>query len=535
MTCEQAVFACAQGDVRMTKDVILSATTRKNLTAIQMAEAKVARISEKMATGQRVNTIIDDPRNFTEASALLTRTKNLSRLLDGIGQNVRAIDVALSGTEAIYDMLDQAETVATDSLDKLLNNETDPKVVQQTLSIAGANLQDVIAGDNPVGYWRMDGNATSAGSTGGINGIPQNGVTFGGAPLYTKGGGPSAEFDGVNQGILIPDSVDINLANHPERTVELVFNADTVAGRQVLYEEGASVNAFTIYIDNGRLYAVGRDAGGWGPPNISVPINAGETYHVAFVFDWATTQRFEVYVDGASIGSVPVNANFPPHSGDIGIGYSPDSTWYHDGASGAPNYFDGRISDVALYNTAMTDADMQARVDAFVSSQAVRYINVDYQALIDEIDNLAEDAHYRGINLLMNDDMTTYFNETYTNSLLTEAEDFTVNGLGLFSFNFNDEDTVRDIIDRVQNAKERVRAFGTTILHDLSVIKARNVSIEQAINTHKAGAADLTEADLNEEGASMLAANTRLELSQAALALATEFDRAILSVLTAGQ
>lgn len=515
----------------MTKDIVLSDAARKNITAIKTAEEKIARISERLATGKRVNSVIDDPRNFTAASELMSRTRDMSKLLDGIGQNIRVIDEALNGVEAISHLLDHAEVAATESLEKLLLGEDDPKVIQQGSSFASERLQDVIQADSPLGYWQFDGSASNIGSLAGVDGISQNGVTFGGAPLYYGGGG-SAEFNGVDQGIGIPSNAAINTTQQPQRTVELVFNADTTAGRQVLYEEGGIYNAFSIYIDNGRLYATGRDQADWGPANISTPISAGQTYHVAFVFDWTDTQTFQVYVDGSNIGSVPVNVGFAAHSGAIGVGYSPDGTWYHDGASTFPNYFDGRISDLALYNDALSAAQIQARADTFSNAQTSHYINIDYQNLIEQIDNIAEDAHYRGINLLKNEDMTTYFNQTYTSSLLTEGEDFTIKGLGLLSHGFKDIDTVRDIIDRVRAAQDRVEQFGTRILHDLSIMKTRNINLEESIITHQAGADDLTQADMNEEGANLLAASTRLTLSQTSLALAADFNKSILNVLS---
>ena len=512
-------------------DIVLNSAIRNNITAIQRAEEKANKISERLATGNRVNSIIDDPRNFTAASFLKARTDGMNKLLDGIGQNIQAIDMALNGVGAIKNLLEQARIVATQTKEFLKLGEQDPRVEERIVAASPNPLNTLITADNPQAYWRMDGNANNAGSVGGINGIPQNGVGFSGAPLYSNGAGPSAEFNGINQGIRIPDNNAINLQSHPRRTVELVFNADTVSGRQVLYEEGGGVNSFTIYIDNGRLYAVGRDQGAWGPPNISTPINAGQTYHVAFTFDFPGAGEFNVYVDGNNIGSAPVNASFPPHSGDIGIGYSPDGTWYHDGTNGSPNYFDGRISDVALYNAVLTEADFQARANSLISGQSSAFINIDYENLINQIDDIAQDANYRGINLLKNDDMTTYFNEAYTSFLVTEAENFTIEGLGLRDRNFNNLRDVDDIIDRVEAAIERVRKYGDSIIQDLGIIKTRNINLESAIITHKSGAADLTLADMNEEGANMLAAGTRLELSYQALALAADFNNTILQVI----
>lgn len=237
------------------------------------------------------------------------------------------------------------------------------------LPAAGNPLSGLILDDNPVAYWQLNessGTTASNQGTGGaaIDGTYTNGPTLSQASLYA-GGGPSVAFDGVNDHVHIPDSSLINTSTHAERTVELVFNANDVTTRQVLYEEGATVNGLTIYIDDDRLHITGEDDGNWVDASISAAISPFETYHVAFVFD-QPNDSFTGYLNGVDIGSVTVDDTiFPSHSGDVGIGGANEGVQFHDGeASGDGFYFDGRISDVALYNTALTQSDFQDRATA---------------------------------------------------------------------------------------------------------------------------------------------------------------------------
>ena len=228
-------------------------------------------------------------------------------------------------------------------------------------------LSATILANNPAGYWLLDetsgttaDNIGAVGSAidGTINGSP----TLGAAALYSSGGA-SIDFDGTNDGILIPDDASINTSTYTEKTVELVFNADDVTTRQVLYEEGGTTHGLTIYLDGGNVYVTGEHDGVWVDANINASVSTGTTYHVAFVFDQAANS-FEGFLDGVSMGSVTVgNATFPSHSGDIGIGYAPDGVQFHDGESGGGFHFDGRISDVAVYTTALTAAEITARAD----------------------------------------------------------------------------------------------------------------------------------------------------------------------------
>ncbi len=234
-----------------------------------------------------------------------------------------------------------------------------------TVTPAATPLSNQILANNPIAYWRLDETsgttAVNMGSLGAsVNGTYGTGTTLNNATLYPNGGNNSAQFDGINGLISIPDNAAINLNTVPQRTIELVFNADTVAGRQILYEEGATVNSIAMYIDNGNLYVASNDSGEWGPFNINTPIVAGQTYHASLVLDTTGSGTFTGYLDGVAFGSGATPTSLDPHSGDIGIGGINGGVWFHDGPDGsATGYnFQGRISDVALYNGALTAAEL---------------------------------------------------------------------------------------------------------------------------------------------------------------------------------
>ena len=239
---------------------------------------------------------------------------------------------------------------------------------------AGTTLADVILADSPVGYWQLNETsgalAHNLGSGGAIDGLLNNGVTVDQGPLYV-GGTTGMRFDGVDDYIHIPDSTLINTAAVTERTVELVFNADVTTGRQVLYEEGGGTNALTIYIDAGSIYFAVRDSGEYGPFSISTAVTAGVTYHVAAVFDSVTANLFTGYLDGAVVGTGATATDLDAHSGDIGIGAQNDGNYYHDGADSSArlNEFQGLISDVAIYNSSLSLADVQERSDIVAGLQ----------------------------------------------------------------------------------------------------------------------------------------------------------------------
>ncbi len=238
-------------------------------------------------------------------------------------------------------------------------------------------LSEEILGKNPDAYWQLNDGGTIAvnqGSIGtSIDGSLANGVLTGQAALYS-GGGQSMFFDGVNDQLIIPNSTFINTAAVTERTIELVFNASSTTGRQVLWEEGGGTNALSIYLDGSNIYFNVRDAGEYGPFTISSSITAGETYHAAVTFDSVTNDLFTGYLNGAVVGTGITTTDLDGHSGAIGIGFDNGGTYYHDGPTGTTaNYFNGFISDVALYNRTLSEDDIQehaALVTGFIAGGA---------------------------------------------------------------------------------------------------------------------------------------------------------------------
>lgn len=246
-------------------------------------------------------------------------------------------------------------------------------VVDSQVQSAGLSnpVATSILSDNPVAYWALNETSGTNIINYGTQGSAIDGTRIGGAgllagDLYTNDDN-SISFDGVNDGILIPDSAFINTGTYTAKTVELTFNADDVTSRQVLYEEGGGTHGFSIYLFNNRVYVTGEHDGVWVDADISSAISTGTTYHVAFVFD-SVANSFTGYLDGVDMdGGTTVTvggATFPAHSGDIGIGYSPDSWQTHDGELGSGFHFDGRISDVAIYTDALTQTQIQDHVDA---------------------------------------------------------------------------------------------------------------------------------------------------------------------------
>jgi len=510
----------------LTNSISLGEGLRNNLFSAKSTQRAFDKTSYRLATGKRVNSAIDNPINFFKSSVFGHKATTLNKKIEDIGLSLRTIQEADAGLTGIDHMLKLAKSVATERLAELRaipGIQTGPDL---------APLSDQILADNSVSYFRLNegagGSAADSGTLG-SNATYQNGPTLGAPALY-ENGDQSVAFNGINQGVRVPDSAQINLATHSQRTVELVFNANDTSGRQVLYEEGGTVNAFSIYIDNGQLHVNGRDSGAWGPANISASIQAGETYHVAFTFDYTGENTFTGFLNGNPIGSTSTNAIFPAHSGDIGIGFMNNDSYFHDGPqNGNGLYFDGRISDVAIYNDRLSNDALLNRANSVLGNQPIDR-NEEFELVLDQIDRMAADSGYKGINLLLNNDLITNVNNDGTSSIQTQGRFITSEGLKIQRDGFSDERELPRIISSIDNAIRQVRAFRRQIAIDNTLLTTREEFTIGTVNTLKASADDLTLADLNKEGANLLALDTRSQLGQISLALAGETTRNVLDL-----
>jgi flagellin-like hook-associated protein FlgL len=123
------------------------------------------------------------------------------------------------------------------------------------------------------------------------------------------------------------------------------------------------------------------------------------------------------------------------------------------------------------------------------------------------------------------------FNEDGSSTLAIAGVDFTATGLGLTTQTgdaFQTNAGVNAAIDELDAATATLRAQASTFGSNLSIVQARQDFTKNMISVLQIGADQLVLADSNEEGANMLALNTRQQLSTVALSLAAQADQNVL-------
>ena len=93
-------------------DIVLSAGVRQNLLSLQSTAELMATTQNRLATGKKVNSAMDNPSNFFTSQSLSHRAGDLNSLLDSIGQAQKTIEAADHGITAITKLVESAKSIA---------------------------------------------------------------------------------------------------------------------------------------------------------------------------------------------------------------------------------------------------------------------------------------------------------------------------------------------------------------------------------------------------------------------------------------
>ena len=98
-------------------NISLTASMRSNLLSLQNTQKLMDQTQERLSTGNKVNSAIDNPSSYYTAQALNNRASDLSALLDSMGQAIQTIKAADEGIKAITEFAEQAKAVAQSASD----------------------------------------------------------------------------------------------------------------------------------------------------------------------------------------------------------------------------------------------------------------------------------------------------------------------------------------------------------------------------------------------------------------------------------
>ena len=241
---------------------------------------------------------------------------------------------------------------------------------------------------------------------------------------------------------------------------------------------------------------------------------SGVTYTVSIAAS-ASLSSIEAAINGTSgLGSSGAVSATDDGSGHLVLAASNPNTSFT--LSGADQSAFG-LAATAVTGTSTTRATLQGN----------------YNALLSQIDQLAGDASYNGVNLLAGNNLQVLFNENGTSSLNIAGVNFNSAGLGLSTIaagGFQSGTTITATEAAINSAIGNVRAQTETFGTNSSTIQTRQDFEKNMINTLQTGASNLVLADQNQESANLLTLQTRQQLEVSALSIANQANQSVLKL-----
>jgi flagellin-like hook-associated protein FlgL len=377
--------------------ITLSAGVRQSLSSLQSAASQSSTIQNRLATGKKVNSALDNPSNFFTASGLNNRANDLTRLLDDMGQAVKTLQAADKGISAVTKLVENAQSVAKQA--KAFKREESTLTGSSSTDLTGATTLDALGFTN--------------GST---------------LTLTIEGEGGAAD-DVTTLTITTATAMDVD---------DILAAFDAADGT-----------------------------------NVDASISGGEL------------QLTDSKGRGLTLASSAA-------AGLTGL--------------------------VGSSTTAAATEDKRATLQE------------DYDSLMTQINQLARDSSYNGVNLLDGDDLSVQFNENGSSKLDIKGTNVSAgsSGLAIDDENLDTDANIEAALKSLKTATDTLRTQSSTFGSNLSVVQNRQDFTKGMVDTLQQGADALTAADMNQEGANLLALQTRSQLAQTTLSMASQADQAVL-------
>jgi flagellin len=531
--------------------IVLSASVRQNLLSLQSTAALLATTQNDLATGNKVNSALDNPTEYFTAQSLNSRASDISNLLDGIGNGVQVLQAANTGITSLQSLISNAQSIANQVLQTAVGYSTKSNVTSATITGATAtNLLGNGTNNTVTGSAILNDNTGTAVAIGattqlvGAAGASSNDI----ATAITNGSvltvdGKTVTFSTAQTNVTSDGSgnVTIGTGTGSTLTVQSVLTAidgitgagtaSTVSSAGKLVLSTGTTQNLVISGSGNVLTALGLTA---GTTDTTAPALTGETLTI-----------------GATGGGTATNITFGTGNGEI-------STLNGLNAALAANNLQASISTTGAINIVTSNNAASSTIGtiggtAAGSSQAFNGLTAaaavvdpdsqatraslvsQYNNVLQQINTTAQDSSFNGVNLLNGDTLALTFDETGKSTLNITGVTFNDAGLGLSTLaagtDFLDNDSANKALASLNTASTTLSSEASALGSNLSIVEIRQDFSKNLINVLQTGASNLTLADSNEEAANSQALSTRQSIAVSALALANQSQQSVLQLL----
>lgn len=130
-------------------EISLTASMRSNLLSLQSTQKLMDTTQDRLSTGKKVNSAMDNPTNYFTAQSLTARANDLDALMDSIGQAISTLETADQGITTLTDFVEQAKSLANSARDTAnVKSSVTSSVTFDPLNVKNQKVVDVIGGIN---------------------------------------------------------------------------------------------------------------------------------------------------------------------------------------------------------------------------------------------------------------------------------------------------------------------------------------------------------------------------------------------------
>ena len=497
-------------------DIVLSSAVRENLLSLRNTADLQSTTQNRLATGLKVNSALDNPNSFFTAAGLNDRASDLSNLLDNMGQGIQTIRAADDGITAITRLVESAKAIANQALQT--QSEFQRKTYSQQYNDILEQIEDLARDSDYKGKNLLAGVGNelqvifNEDSTSNLTVEP---VDYTETSLSTGlalsdlnvGAGATSSFS------LASGSTTLSLTGL-QASSKLSDLTDWADGNVVSISDGTTTKTFTVGSAAGQIETVQDYVNAINDvQGLKASFDEG-TDQITILSSLDTSHTLTVNKDATGGGTAT--------NGGVGTGTTSLTTSAMTAAATLISSGGFAVDDV-LY---ITDGN----------SFEAASLEIDDETTVSDLVNLIKavkglDANFSSGSISLVGDVswsiTSSSNDFNVDQLSTTNG--SVNLLATDSEFANDTDIER-VLQSINSALDELRSSAGTFGTSLSTVEIRTSFTEELINTLEVGAGALTIADMNEEGANMLALQTRQQLSSTALSLANQAEQSVLSL-----
>ena len=209
-----------------------------------------------------------------------------------------------------------------------------------------------------------------------------------------------------------------------------------------------------------------------------------------------------------------------------------------DSMSNAINTIQANNGITAITKLVQSQQSLASQAQQTTDTNVRATLAAQFDALTSQIAQLAGDSGFNGVNLLAGNTLTVTFDETNSSNTSVVGVDYstvanvqtnlTIDSAVSAHANWATSTDITNSSNLLTTALTDLRSESQTLSANLSTVQIRQEFTKATINTLQTGSSALTLADSNEEGANLLALQTRQQLSTTALSLASQADQNVL-------